>query len=1106
MTWRQPMQEEDRLSASPSPRRASWMVLVSLERFWDAWIAVALMGFVWTLLRLWSYPSAFPDDSLRHLVEQTGAWPCLSPQAPLWSGLGRWVASLDAEAMHGRMQLAGHVALVVSAGLLYRIVVQFVSMALDLDAAPRWSSVVARLVGVGSALYLVCSPPVWRAAQSPHPAIFGIFLAVAAMERFLQYARWKTLSAFLLWAAIAGVGVVESPLLILLMPAWVVILLLLSYQRLDDDDEQAEDLEDAVASSWWRWLAGVAVLAAVSAACVAYVVESFDGTEGYVLRGFTRRLHVLLFFVRDYFAELLGAMPSIGWLVVVVGLLTPWVLTLLLARRVQNGDFGPRLVVLYGVAGMASVAQVAGFESVQIWSLLPSATFRLGACLMSAMTFGLVAAAWLLAAERSFRGLARSQQADLSPAHLGVQFKSILVGVVCLALGGGMLISAGMAVSPRREVAERAALRLLRDYVSAVVEDAAGCTWVVTDGVLDHALRFEAWRTGSRLQPVCILSSQPDWILRTVERRLPDPESRTLFSIGPQVMFREWLASRPEQTREVAAQLGYDLWQGTSVNLSPRRTVFRPVPVGAAAADASTLMEGHRDFWSAFETGLATMPRLDDPTLAFHLRAVRNNIARVANEVGVMAQDEAQDALSLEAYSAARRLDPQNLSSRLNLWSLSHRLDKDSRPDLGGIQEEIGSLASRFGKSSLLGVVRLHGTIRTPQALAALAAGQLQGGGRHEAMARIAAALRLLPESSRAAPALNATAAGLQWLSGDAKGARESYIAVLLKTPTDVKALLGLAAFEAAESGLDAALPLIDKARKAGAAPLLCDQLHATLCLEAEAPEAARAVLLPHVEKQSRNAGVWYLWGWAALSLDDLQGYEQAQTALRRLPNARGSSASLAVKAAMRTGDLVEALGYAKDALKENPGDPRLLETALRLCIALGDYAAAEPHAKSILAVDTGHALARYALGTQLLLGGDAAAAEPLLARSAATAPRAESLNNLACAQLRLNKLDEAAAAAKAAVELAPERVEVWDTVAEVALARGLPEEAEAAARRALQLTPHAPAAWLRVAEALAVGGKIAETRACLDRSELRSAETLAPDLSRRLESLRESL
>jgi hypothetical protein len=55
-------------------------------------------------------------------------------------------------------------------------------------------------------------------------------------------------------------------------------------------------------------------------------------------------------------------------------------------------------------------------------------------------------------------------------------------------------------------------------------------------------------------------------------------------------------------------------------------------------------------------------------------------------------------------------------------------------------------------------------------------------------------------------------------------------------------------------------------------------------------------------------------------------------------------------------------------------------------------------------------------------------------------------------------------------------------------------------------LAPDAPAAWLRVAEALAVGGKIAETRACLDRSELRSAETLAPDLSRRLESLRESL
>lgn len=1077
-------------------------------RLTDVWIAAAVTALVWGLLRLWCYPAAFPDESIGILSEQAGAWPRLSPRAPLWSGFGRWVASLGAEAMQARMQLAGHAALALSAGLLYRIVHRFVSKSLDQDAHPGWSPIVSRLAGIGSALYLVCCPPVWRAAQSPHPSVLGLLLAIAATDSLLWHADRRTLRSFLLWAAITGIGIVESPLVLLFLPAWTVFLLLLQWGLFADEDDLSDD-PDGMATPWrWQGFAGIAVAAASAAVCIIYAVQTFDGTEGYALRGFTRRLHVLQFFGTDYLAELKGALPMFGWMIVVVGLLVPWGLALALARRVQNGEFGPMLGGLYAVAAAVTVAQVTRIESMQLWSLFPIATFRVGACLVSAMTFGLVAAAWLLEAERFSRCLGFRKRWDETEVPAIRRFTGFVAGIACLVVGFAMLATPGVMVAQRRDVADRAALGLLKDYAAAVVEDAGDSAWVVTDGVFDHALRLQAWQAGSRLQPVCILPGQQDWVLRAVERRLPDAESRALFSIGPQVMLREWSSSRPDQVRKTALQLGFDLWKGDAVSLSPRRTVFISAPGDSSGRDAGALMAIHRPFWNAFENRLAAIPKGVDAALAFHLRSVRNNIARVANEVGIQAQDEGQDDLAWEAYSAARRLNPANISARLNLWALSNRpnWDRNRHPGFEGLRAELKRLVSTLGASSVLGIVRLHGTIRTPEALTAFAAGQLGSGGRQEALAWVDAALRLNPESSKGASSLRTTAAGLKGFAGDAKGARESWLEILREKPADVRALLGLAALEAQESGLDAATPLIDRARKAGAPPLLCDPLHAALCLEAGDPAAARAILQPHVDQRVLDTTVWYLWGWAALSLDDAPGYEYAQARLGRLPNSRRLAESLASKASIRAGDLSSALQHAKAALAEEPANSGLLEEALRLCIALGDYEAAEPFAKRLLAIGTEQTLARYALGTQLLLKGDAAAAEPFLARSASTAPSAETLNNLACAQLRLNKLDEAHAAAKAAVELAPERPEVWDTVAEVALARGLFAEAEKAARQALRLTPDAPAAWLRVAEALAAGGNVAEARTCLDRSELHPAEGLAPDLLRRLESLRDSL
>jgi tetratricopeptide (TPR) repeat protein len=1066
----------------------------------DAWFA-ALLGVAALLaLRLWRYPAPFPGDCTRHLAEVVGAWPRLSPQAPLWHLLARGVAGDAVGGLHIRLQWMGHLALAATAGLLYRAVLLFVLGALDDDGASRWGAAASRLAAAGSAVFLVACPPVWQAAQSPHPAILGLFLAVAASSAALGFAATGAPWRLLLWAALAGLGAVETPLVLLLLPVWVTLFVLLPFGAL------TYKVGANVETNIPPWIAGATVFGLAALCGLLAAALPFRDTEGFVLRGFGRTLHVLVFYSKDCLRDLRGALPAMGWLVVLVGLLAPWMLVMSLARRVQNGELGLGLAFLYVVAAVATTLQATGPSSVQLWSLLGPGVFRLGACLVSAMTFGLIAAAWLLEAERAVRGLRVGRRQDAGRAPWGLAARRLAQGAVCLALGIGMLAAVATVLPQRREAGDRAALRALSDFVRQTVDDAGDCEWVVTDGLMDAEIRLAAWQAGSRLQPLRLLPGQEAWTRRAIARRLPDEDSRSLFAIGAQPLLRDWIASRPEQTAKVAAQIGFDLWAGASTDLLPQRTVFRPIARGAAGPDRRLLVERHRPFWSLMQARLDAAAESQDPLLTGLTANVRYHVARVANELGVRLEDEGDVALAVEAYTVARTLNPENLSARMNLQLLSQRKGRVAVPQQETLAGEIRRLAASQGRSSLVNTVRLHGTVRSAKALAALGAGQALGPTTPEAADRVEAALRLVPKASGDAQRLRTVLAGLRWRDGNVEGGRQAYLEILKDRPDDVTALLGLAALEAASTGLEFATPLIDRARKAGAKPLECDQLQAMLCLDANDAVAARTVLRSHVERRVKSTTVWYLWGQAALQLRDAEGYALAQAELGRLPKARAASALLAAQEAESNGDLRTALLHARAALAEEPSRVQLLAGVLRLCTQLGDYDTAQPVAERLLAIEPGHGLARYALGTQLLLKGDAKAAEAHLARAVEVAPDAAALNNLACARLRLGRTDEARRDAQATVELAAWHPETWDTLAAVAIAQNDVAAAQESVRQLLVLAPESATAWLRAAEAAAAAGNDGEARACLDRAAARTGQGLGAEAKARMDKLRRQL
>jgi tetratricopeptide (TPR) repeat protein len=200
------------------------------------------------------------------------------------------------------------------------------------------------------------------------------------------------------------------------------------------------------------------------------------------------------------------------------------------------------------------------------------------------------------------------------------------------------------------------------------------------------------------------------------------------------------------------------------------------------------------------------------------------------------------------------------------------------------------------------------------------------------------------------------------------------------------------------------------------------------------------------------------------------------------------------------------ALLHARAALAEEPSRVQLLAGVLRLCTQLGDYDTAQPVAERLLAIEPGHGLARYALGTQLLLKGDAKAAEAHLARAVEVAPDAAALNNLACARLRLGRTDEARRDAQATVELAAWHPETWDTLAAVAIAQNDVAAAQESVRQLLVLAPESATAWLRAAEAAAAAGNDGEARACLDRAAARTGQGLGAEAKARMDKLRRQL
>jgi len=207
--------------------------------------------------------------------------------------------------------------------------------------------------------------------------------------------------------------------------------------------------------------------------------------------------------------------------------------------------------------------------------------------------------------------------------------------------------------------------------------------------------------------------------------------------------------------------------------------------------------------------------------------------------------------------------------------------------------------------------------------------------------------------------------------------------------------------------------------------------------------------------------------------------------------------AIIAGRKAFEKQDLPAAAEHFEAALVRQPGNRRLIETLLRLDLALGRAETIRRHVKVLLQEDPGHALALYVRGSLQIADGDLVLAEDSLRQSLRRARLPMALNDLAWLLAERGAFDEAESLINEALAANEKQPAAWDTKGAILMRTGRTAEAEEAFGRSIALFGNNPTVHLHMGEAQLALGKQEPVRRMLEMLEPYREQLPAADRER---------
>ncbi len=981
----------------------------------------------------------FPGESTDLMAAELGLNPLSFSRGILWSWLVNITAWLPVGGLALRLNFLSALCGAGVVWMLFRVTADSIWRAIPVsDLNVRAANRASLLGGVAAALALMGAIPFWYAATRFHVAIFDILLLLALVRLLLRFLDDAAVWAGLLFALLYGVVAAEFATLILFGPlAMIGLLYALWYNG---------DLR-------WGRVLGLAGCLAAGMLFYGWSAWRIMGSEYMRLSGETGYWTALYYVFKGQYQLIAKSLPQVGWLVVILLGVGPWLAVLAVGRRGMNEerDWG-----LYSLHLLLTVVVMAVLFNVPFapWRMLGPARLLVTPYVLLAFTLGYLAAYWSLLS----RVIVTNVEDDDSRGLWWQEYGGLIPVIPLLAA----VIAAG--VLNFREADARPA-RALQQYARAVVRAVPPRQWLVTDGPFDSSLQIAAHEEGIPLRIFNLrLAGNPTY-MKHIAGSFDNPRLQGLAAVDGMAFLQEWMRSDAEFPRKVVFLSLADFWLSAGLQAIPECVLFAGA-AGAGLPDPGTVWKQHEAFWKEpFVKPLITLR--ENQMLSFNAALALRRLSLVANNTGVMMEDAGRPVEAYAAYQKARELDPDNISAILNQLTLLR--GGHAAPDAAQVEQDFKKMAEGLkNRLQIWSLSRVYGYVRMPEAYANLGFAWAYSGQPALAVAGYKRAIDLATAGKdRLSQGL-----AMAYVAQDQHEAGEAVLrGILANNPTNVPALVSLARMAVREAKFKEAGEFLDRIRATGVARTELAVEYAVLHLAAGDAARARVVLQELADTKPDLPIPWVLLSGVAIEQEDDGLVRDCE---RRLQKVRGkdflATAALGQIALYRK-DYASARIHIEQALQMRPAATALLDMLLRLDVAEGQKDQAAVHVRRLILIDPGHPFANQVLASLQLERKEYAQAESSLRKSVERGRKPELLNDLAWVLYVRGNLEEAETLAREAVAARERDFNFKDTLGVILAARGKLADAETVLNQALALAPDAAMVQLHLAELHAAKG-----------------------------------
>lgn len=974
------------------------------------WMIAGILGIVAAIVYFSSMASyAFPGTSAHLMTVWQGLDVTAETQYPF---LAVFCKAL------GCGNLIAPICGVISVMLLFVIVSFFVSSACVAEKVKPYARELGRVAGIVAAVVFMLTPGVREAATHLEPRLFDACWVLAILALMIPYLNSTIPGPVFasLIGAMMALGFCDSAVFVAVSPLVLTEIVFIELKREN------------------KPYVSLTLFTAVFLTVFFIAVSCFDLEMTPFLKATAKELKS--FYQTD------------GWLFVAIFTTLPFLVSIFSSVRTFSDR--PGLVQWFFHGAMTFVAILAIATPLSPSSLLRSE----GICPVLTSAFAAIVAGYLAA----FWWLYRRNP-------IGVVAGIIFAFVMAFTCLWNLFTFDGQRGAFADAVADR------------ILDDLGERTWFVSDGTIDDHLLLRAKARGKELHLIALQRDLDTAYLETLGKVVTEKgiggakndELALSLTLGVLPFIQDWFAADPSVSKEVAIYGAPDLWYSAGLRPVPELFFFGSdesrTPDWNAWKSFDKILEAPKG-WGSYR------PSKDlDPVERKRL-SIRRHMGLVANNRGVWMQDHKKDDEAFEFYELVlNEIDADNVCALFNEIEMAGQKHAKAMAKKHELERRIKTIVDDKNRRYVIWRLgSFYGYIRNPDMFVRLGFAWARSGRPGDALAQIRRAIDFVPTEKRTT-LLNMMAA-LYATDNDQTKSRKIYESILAKDSENHDALIGMMRIKLMDGDSAAALSYLERAVKTSPAEGRRAKIELSMvAMMKNNLEEAKGLLRKVTDSDAKDLQAWSLLAaitmqqWDAAKDQATKDKILADIKDRILPEMERQATNpydyyvQTTKAflLMRQGEAKrrEARDAFEMAGRSRPGSSVTQDLVLGLDISLDDRASAERHAREVLRRNRNAPLANYVMGSLAIRRGQYREAETYLRRAAeAPQPNILALNDLAEVLRRTDRLPEAEACVRKALDKAPNFYILHQTLGEILMDADKDlDEAEKGIRKAIELS-----------------------------------------------------